>query len=222
MSCFGTLPRAMGRYIFLAALLCMGLAACSLVQTACPPPAVTKVTPPPPPLPQNKEPYTTVDFHMPLSQITNPVIYVFKSKRRVYLLQGKTLVREYPCALGPHPKGDKFFRGDGRTPEGKFQICYKNPCSSYHKSMAISYPTIKDAKNALKRGIITPNQYCSIKNADDADRLPPSNTSLGGQVFIHGGGCHPDWTLGCVAIDNADIDELYKIAQVGTPVYIMP
>ncbi|MGC9194880.1 MAG: L,D-transpeptidase family protein [Syntrophobacteraceae bacterium] len=219
---FGTMLRAMGLSIFFAGLLCLGLSSCSLVQTTCPPPAITKVPPPPAPLPKNNNPYTTVDFNVPLSQISNPTIYVFKAKRRVFLLQGKTLVREYPCALGPHPKGDKYFQGDGRTPEGKFQICYKNPCSRYYKSMAISYPTKKDAKNALAHRIISFNQYCSIKQADDADRLPPSNTALGGQVFIHGGGCHPDWTLGCIAVDNADIDELFKVARVGTPVYIMP
>jgi murein L,D-transpeptidase YafK len=219
---FATRLKAMGLSIFFVGLLCMGLSSCSLVQTTCPPPAVTKLAPAPAPLPKNNNPYTTVDFNVPLSQISNPTIYVLKAKRRVYLLQGKTLVREYPCALGPHPKGDKFFRGDGRTPEGKFEICYKNPCSPYHKSMAISYPTIQDAKNALAHRIISFSQYCSIKRADDAQRLPPSDTALGGQVFIHGGGCHPDWTLGCVAIDNQDIDELFKVARVGTPVYIMP
>ncbi len=211
-----------GSYILFAALLCSSLCSCSVNQPSCPPPAATAVQPRPPAPPRNNEPYTNVDFSIPLSRITSPTIYVFKARHRVFLIQDKTLVREYPCALGPHPKGNKYFRGDGRTPEGKFEICYKNPCSSYHKSLAISYPTIRGAKEALSRGLISPAQYRSIKDADEAVRLPPSNTALGGQVFIHGGGCNPDWTLGCIAVDNQDIDELFKVARVGTPVYIMP
>ncbi len=212
----------LGLYIFCAGLLCSGLCSCSIFQSTCPPPIVTKVQPPPPPLPKRNVPYTTVDFNMPLSQITDPVIYVYKSKRRLLLIQGQTLVREYPCALGPDPKGNKYFQGDGRTPVGKFEICDKNAHSQYYKSLGINYPTVKDAKEALSEGIISFDQYCSIKDADNTLSLPPSDTVLGGHIFIHGGGCYPDWTLGCIAVDNSDIDELFSVAQIGTPVYIMP
>jgi murein L,D-transpeptidase YafK len=163
-----------------------------------------------------------VDFNVPLSQITHPAIYVYKTQRRVFLIQDKTLVREYPCALGPHPKGTKYYRGDGRTPEGKFEVCKKNPNSNYYKALGISYPSVAEAQDALSRGIISFGQYCSIKDADRANRMPPSNTPLGGMVMIHGGGCHPDWTLGCIAINNIDMDELFRVAQIGTPIYIMP
>ncbi len=216
------ISRCMGLYIFFCAgLLCSTLCSCSLFQPACPPPKVCTVQPRPP-LPKISEPYSIIDFNVPLSQITNPTIYVYKAKRRLMLIQGNTLVREYPCALGPNPKGTKYFRGDGRTPEGKFQICARNPYSSYYKSLGISYPTVQEAQDALSHGTISFGQYCSIKDADNAMRQPPSNTSLGGMVFIHGGGCKPDWTLGCVAIDNSDMDELFKVARIGMPVYIMP
>ncbi|MDR3556379.1 MAG: L,D-transpeptidase [Syntrophobacteraceae bacterium] len=220
----GRILRGMAFYVFCAALLCSALCSCSIFSPTCPPPKVTKIQPPPPPPPHRKSnlPFTTVDFNIPLSQITTPVIYVFKSQRRLFLVQGTTLVREYPCALGPNPKGTKYFQGDGRTPEGKFQICHRNPYSRFYKSLGLSYPTVQEAQNALSHGVISFAQYCSIKAADNADRLPPSNTALGGQVFIHGGGCHPDWTLGCIAIDNSDMDELFKVAGVGTPVYVKP
>ncbi len=219
----GQILREMALYIFCAALLCLTLSSCSLFQTTCPPPVVCKVQPPPPPRPpQEIVPYSTIDFNVPLSQISSPTIYVYKSKHRLLLVQGKTLVREYPCALGPHPKGTKYFQGDGRTPEGKFEICDRNRFSRFHKSLGLSYPTIEDAQAALSAGTISFSQYCMIKNADKAVRLPPSNTALGGMVFIHGGGCKPDWTLGCVAVDNGDIDELFEVAGIGTPVYIKP
>lgn len=221
MLCWRKIPGRMGLTVFFAALLCATLCSCSFFQWSPPPPPVTKVQPPPPP-PQNKEPYTTIDFNMPLSQITNPTIYVLKAKRRLLVLQGKTLVREFPCALGPHPKGTKYYQGDGRTPEGKFEICRKNGYSRFYKSLGLNYPTIGDAKQALAQGIISHSQYCSIKDADVEMRLPPSNTILGGQVFIHGGGCKPDWTLGCIAVDNRDMDQLFDVARIGTPVYIMP
>jgi lipoprotein-anchoring transpeptidase ErfK/SrfK len=70
--------------------------------------------------------------------------------------------------------------------------------------------------------MISFNEYCSIKQANDAMRMPPSNTALGGQVMIHGGGCSEDWTLGCIALNNRAIDELFSVVQIGTPVYILP
>ncbi|MDR3570547.1 MAG: L,D-transpeptidase [Syntrophobacteraceae bacterium] len=220
----GKILRGMGLSILCVGLLCSTLCSCSIFQSTCPPPAVKMVQPPPLPLPAPKEnvPYATVDFNVPLSHITSPVIYVYKAKHRLLLIEGKTLVREYPCALGPHPKGTKYFHGDGRTPEGKFAICKKNPYSSYHKSLGLSYPSIREAHDALSRGLISPAQYRAIKDADTSQRMPPSDTALGGMVFIHGGGCKPDWTLGCIAVDNADIDELFHVVQIGTPVYIMP
>jgi murein L,D-transpeptidase YafK len=163
-----------------------------------------------------------VDLDFPLSRVTNPKIYVLKADRRLWLVQDKTLVRDYHVALGPSPKGDKYYRGDGRTPEGEFFVCSRNSSSHYYKSLGINYPNPNNAQNALACGLISRNEYCSIKQANDTCRLPPSNTALGGQVFIHGGGCYKDWTLGCVAVANSAMDELFSVVQVGTPVIIMP
>lgn len=219
---WGRFFRGMGLYLFCAGLLCAALCSCSAFQSTCTTPAVTNIPPPRPAAPKNNGPYSTVDFNMPLSQITNPTIYVLKAKRRLLVIQGKTLVREFPCALGPHPVGNKYFQGDGRTPMGKFEICDKNPHSHFFKSLGINYPTIPDARHALSAGIISFGQYCSIKDADESLRLPPSDTILGGQVFIHGGGCAPDWTLGCIAVNNSAMAQLFEVARRGTPVYILP
>jgi murein L,D-transpeptidase YafK len=145
-----------------------------------------------------------------------------KEQRRLWLVDDKTLVRDFHIGLGPSPKGDKYYRGDGRTPEGEYFVCSKNSSSQYYKSLGINYPSPRNAEDALSCGMISHNEYCSIKQANDAMRLPPSNTALGGQVMIHGGGCHTDWTLGCVALQNGAMDELFSVAQIGTPVIIMP
>jgi murein L,D-transpeptidase YafK len=180
------------------------------------------VAPLPPPPPECELPYCSINLDFPLSLVTNPKIYVLKGERRLWLIQDKTLVRDYHIGLGPNPKGDKYFRGDGRTPEGEFFVCSKNASSHYYKSLGISYPDPHHAETALSCGMISFNDYCSIKQANDAMRLPPANTALGGQVMIHGGGCHEDWTLGCVALQNNAIDELFSVVPIGTPVYIMP
>lgn len=215
--------RGIGFYLFCGGLLCTALCSCSLFQAHNEiPQPVTKIQPPPPPPPKTRRPYYSVDLNFPLSLITKPKIYIMKGQRRLLLVQGKTLVREFPVALGPNPKGDKYFEGDGRTPEGKFFVCRKNPDSHYYKSLGINYPTVRDAKIALASGMISYNQFRSIKQANDSMKLPPSNTVLGGQVFIHGGGCYPDWTLGCIAVNNRAMDELFSVVQIGTPVFIKP
>jgi murein L,D-transpeptidase YafK len=183
---------------------------------------LTKTNAPPISPPECELPYWAVDLDFPLSLITNPKIYVLKEERRLWLIQDKTLVREFHIALGPNPKGDKYFRGDGRTPEGEYFVCSKNSSSQFYKSLGINYPSPRNAESALSCGMIPYNDYCSIKQANDVMRLPPSNTALGGQIFIHGGGCQKDWTLGCIAVQNSAIEELFSVVQPGTPVFIMP
>lgn len=167
-------------------------------------------------------PYCTVNMDFPLSQVDNPQIYVNKGERRLWLIQDKMLVRDYHIALGPSPKGDKYFRGDGRTPEGEYFICEKKSSSQYYKSLGINYPSPRHAENGLTAGMITENDYRQIVRANDAKKMPPSNTALGGLIFIHGGGCYPDWTLGCVALPNRAIDEIFDVVKIGTPVFIIP
>ena len=210
-------------HLFCGGLVCIAMCSCSLFESHITPRHLAKIQAPPvAAVPESELPYSSVDLDYPLSRITNPKIYVLKADRRLWLIQDSTLVRDYHIALGFNPTGDKFFRGDGRTPEGEFFICSKNSSSQYYKSLGINYPSPRNCENALSVGMITFNEYCSIKQANDAMRMPPSNTALGGQVMIHGGGCSEDWTLGCIALNNRAIDELFSVVQIGTPVYIMP
>jgi len=163
-----------------------------------------------------------IDYLTPVRAIQNPEIFVYKEKRRLYVMQSDVLVRDYPVGLGFHPTGDKEKEGDGRTPEGSFFVCVKKPNSRFHKSLGLSYPDKKHAERAFFAGVITPVEFRDILLAFEKRVTPPWNTVLGGQIFIHAGGAHKDWTEGCVALYNSDMDELFQIASVGTPVSIRP
>ena len=148
-------------------------------------------------------------------------IVVNKKKRILYLFSGDTLMRIYPVNLGPDPLRDKIKQGDGRTPEGRFFVCNKNPRSKYYKALGISYPSREDALRGLKQGLISRAQYDAIISALNHGRKPPWFTKLGGAVCIHGGGIGWDWTRGCIALRNADVNELFEVVSVGTPVIIV-
>jgi hypothetical protein len=167
-------------------------------------------------------PYCRINYDYPISAICNPKLYVIKSERRLLVVENDILVRDYHIALGHHPRGDKYMRGDGRTPEGDFFVCVKKPASQYYKSLGLSYPSPKHAEEAREAGAISQDEFSRILNAYESGRTPPWNTSLGGAIFIHGGGASEDWTLGCVAVNNNAMDELFDTVPVGTPVKILP
>ena len=125
-------------------------------------------------------------------------------------------------ALGLSPLGDKVREGDRRTPEGNFYIFTKNDKSSFYLSLGISYPNAAHAERGLRDGLISKSQYDTILAALGALKAPPQNTKLGGDIYIHGNGSGSDWTWGCVALENADIRELFNLVGVGTPVTIKP
>ena len=154
--------------------------------------------------------------------LVKPRIEVFKAKRQLLLYDGEKLVKTYPVALGSNPVPAKERQGDRATPEGTYFICLKNPQSQYHLSLAISYPGPADAKRGLKANLISKQEYQAILKADADRKPPPWNTKLGGEVFVHGRGSSPDWTWGCVALDDVDIEELYRLVPVKTPITIHP
>jgi len=154
--------------------------------------------------------------------LINPRIIISKSKRRLELYCDSTIVRSYRIGLGFQPIGDKVREGDGRTPEGNYYVCVKNPKSRYYLSLGLSYPNIRDAKRGLREGLISHKQYNEIVQAIRNRRIPPWNTALGGEIFIHGHGSKSDWTLGCIALNDSDIHELYEAISIGTPVEIQP
>ena len=129
-------------------------------------------------------------------------IQVYKSERRMLLLNGNTIIKEYKFKLGFAPIGHKQVEGDGKTPEGKYYIDRKNPKSRYHLSVGISYP-----------------------NA--ADRTAANGKDPGGDIFIHGTPrpyrfTVKDWTWGCIAVSNREIEEIYQMVDVGTIIWILP
>jgi murein L,D-transpeptidase YafK len=159
-------------------------------------------------------------------------ILVKKSERKLYLYvreDGKErLAKTYQIALGNNPTGAKRRQGDGATPEGDYYITHKNPRSNFYLSLGVSYPNNIDADKGLKDGLITKTQHKAIVDAVNTRAKPPQNTRLGGDIFIHGGGTGKlfglvrDWTLGCVALENDEIKELFETIPVKTPVKIVP
>ncbi len=171
--------------------------------------------------PGEKEP-VRIDYLTALTDIINPEIYIYKETRRLYVIQSKVMVRDYPIGLGFHPVGDKESEGDGRTPEGDFLICRKDPVSRFNKALVVNYPDRKHAERALFAGIISPPEFKEILMAVERKATPPWSAKLGGQLYIHAGGAYKDWTQGSIAIYNSDMEELFKIASTGTPVHIRP
>lgn len=152
--------------------------------------------------------------------LVNPRIVVTKSKRLLQLYSAEKAVKTYRAGLGLSPVEDKVRAGDRRTPEGEFYICMKNSHSQFYLSLELSYPNQKHGGRGLRDGLITRAQYNQILSALNLKRVPPQNTRLGGELFIHGNGSQSDWTWGCVALDDKDIRELFDAVPVGTPVTI--
>jgi murein L,D-transpeptidase YafK len=161
------------------------------------------------------------DAHQSLNQpLVNPQIVIIKSQRRLMLYSDNKLLRAYEVGLGFNPIPDKVKEGDGATPEGEFYIFTKNERSAYYLSLGISYPNIEDAQRGLRDNLITEEQYNQIVDAVRSGDTPPQNTPLGGQIYIHGRGSQKDWTLGCVALDDNSMKELFEAVPVGTKIVI--
>ncbi len=150
-------------------------------------------------------------------------IVVKKSARKLYLYNHQArLLKTYKIALGFAPVGAKQKQGDGATPEGEYYLTHKNPQSNYYLSLGVSYPNSKDAASGLQRKLISQAQHDAIVTAIKAQAKPLQTTKLGGDIFIHGGGVNSDWTLGCIALENKDIKELFALLPVKTPIKIEP
>ena len=149
-------------------------------------------------------------------------IVIKKQARTLEVQRDGRVFKNYRIALGFEPNGTKIRQGDGKTPEGVYYVRVKNPASQYYLSLGLSYPEPKDAERGLKAGLIDKAQYQAILRAARQGVRPPWNTRLGGEIFIHGGGSSRDWTWGCIALENADIKELFAMTTNGTEVEILP
>lgn len=160
--------------------------------------------------------------------LSNTWIHVDKDARRLHVYAGTEHVATYNADFGPNVFLDKERRGSlqeqdhWRTPEGLFHVVRLNPNSQYYKALVLDYPGRDDAERGLEQGIISDEEYEAIIEAHDERRMPPMSTELGGWIEIHGDGtgAATTWTRGCVALHNADLDEVWRHAAVGTPVLI--
>ena len=136
-------------------------------------------------------------------------IVVEKQARRLTLLRDQSILHVYETSLGGTPIGHKQREGDGRTPEGAYAIDFKHPRSRFHLALRVSYPNAADRESARSRSV------------------PP-----GSDIMIHGlpnglgwlGKLHllQDWTDGCIAVTNAQIEEIWSLVDIGTRVEIKP
>jgi len=135
-------------------------------------------------------------------------VVVWKQQRKLELHRAGEVIRTYRVALGGAPVGHKTQQGDQKTPEGSYTIDFRNARSQFYKSLHISYPNAADRAQARRR------------------RVHP-----GGDIFIHGlgrgstvGAAHAerDRTLGCIAVTNEEIDEIWRLVPDGTPIEIHP
>jgi murein L,D-transpeptidase YafK len=136
-------------------------------------------------------------------------VLVLKGKRRMHLLRRGMVLRTYEISLGRAPTGQKVKQGDGKTPEGWYILDSRNPGSKFHRSIRVSYPNEADRARARAMGV------------------PP-----GGAIMIHGEPNHLqdigfsgqgwDWTEGCIAVTNREIEEIWNSVPDGTPIEIRP
>ncbi|MBY4894327.1 L,D-transpeptidase family protein [Rhodobacteraceae bacterium N5(2021)] len=140
-----------------------------------------------------------IDYDGP--EVTRVVVH--KNDRIMLLMHNDEVLESYEVELGFAPEGHKLEEGDGRTPEGEYIIDRRNPNSQWYLSIGISYPNAEDVAQARARGV-----------------------SPGGDIFIHGTP-RPlrrgdDWTVGCIAVSNAEMRQIYAMVNNGTPITIYP
>lgn len=157
-----------------------------------------------------------------LLPLQDPRIIIKKRERKLEIFDAGKSIKTYKIALGFETINDKIKQGDGRTPEGEYFVAVKNPKSKFHRSLGLNYPNAKDAERGLRHKLISQIEYDAIILANKENRLPPQNTALGSEIYIHGGGTLWDWTRGCVALENNEVEELFELIPAQTKVIIKP
>ncbi|MEW5743742.1 MAG: L,D-transpeptidase family protein, partial [Myxococcota bacterium] len=154
--------------------------------------------------------------------VKDDYIVVRKSARNLALCNAGVLVANFQAGLGFAPVGDKEWEGDGKTPEGVFYVASLVPNSSYYKAFLLSYPDSADGVRGLAAGRITQAQKNAIDAAQASCAVPPQTTDLGSYVEVHGRGGTSDWTLGCVAISDSGVDQLWSTIGVRDTIVVLP
>lgn len=137
------------------------------------------------------------------------LVLVKKSERKLFLIRDGHPFREFHVALGSRPWGHKQSAGDDRTPEGRYWLDYKRPQSRFYKAIRISYPNEQDLELARKRGLNAGGNIM-IHGFPNNNREPEADAQL------------YNWTSGCIAVTNAEMDEIWDSVDPGTPIEIKP
>ena len=136
-------------------------------------------------------------------------LLVEKGARRLILLADGEAIRTYAVALGRNPAGPKVRQGDMRTPEGQYVIDYRKEDSRFHRALRISYPSPSDRARAERLGV-SPGGDIMIHG------LPNGEGDLGHRHLV------TDWTRGCIAVTNEEIEEIWNLVSIGVPIEIRP
>ena len=159
-------------------------------------------------------------------------VVVTKSTRELKLMKGNTVVKKYTISYGKGHGLTKRRIGDNNTPTGRYRIVKFKPDSKFSFFMQLDYPNLLDAWYGYKDNIISSNDFKNIAVAFKNHDMPPQNTPLGGYIGIHGLGevsteqlkihLRNNWTDGCIALKNEEINELKRYVSIGTPIIIKP
>jgi murein L,D-transpeptidase YafK len=144
-----------------------------------------------------------------LAAETADLVVVDKSDKRLYLYKNQKLLASFLVAFGANPQGHKQQEGDERTPEGRYVLDFKKSASGYYRSIHISYPNALDIANAKRRGV-APGGFVMIHG---------QRNGFGWASFLTQ---RFNWTNGCVALSNEDMEAVWQLAGVGTPIEIRP
>ena len=144
------------------------------------------------------------------------------------VLDGETVIHTFEdISIGRYGASDAKIQGDNKTPLGRFRIGWITEKTRYHRFLGLNYPDLETASRAFDKKLITKEQWLEIRRAEKRGGVPPQNTRLGGLIGIHGIGAGDvgvhheyNWTNGCVALTNEEIDRLLEWVGVGTVVEI--
>jgi hypothetical protein len=157
------------------------------------------------------------------------VVVIDKATRELSVLRDARRVARFPVSFGLDPVSDKRRVHDLATPEGLYAITHRTSRTRFHRSLGLSYPNLADAQRGLAEGIVSEAAYRRVAAAVAKGRAAPCDTGLGCAIAIHGGGVYRregadfarDWTEGCIALEDADMEELFRLCRTGDPVLIL-
>lgn len=165
-----------------------------------------------------------------ITKIVDAKLLVDRKNFRLELYSGKVLVKTYKAVFGKNNSLVKISKDDKVTPLGEYKICQMDTAVKYHKFLRFNYPNPSDAAEALTRGYLTKDEFDAVMLSHKLNECTPKETRLGSEIGIHGIGTYDvifrnlpfsfNWTNGSIAVSNQNVDELYKVLKVGTPVSI--